>query len=175
MSCSDKIARWNVLGLQGSRLAKFIKPIYLESIVLGSRFIPIHLYRAIGGRLTESLTDLPSGYCLNKPFFEATSLIETDENFSTTSSTDFGVCWNDGHDDDNAPEILDLMTGLTIRGGTSIISKRSLKLKFKDINQKLPVRSDEGIEKFKKAKEKFFVALKRENFGSWEKVSTKVV
>lgn len=170
MSCSDKIARWNVLGLQGSHLAKFIKPIYLESIVLGSRFNTTHLYRAIGGRLTESLTDLPSDYCLNRPFFEATSLIATDQNFSTTFSTDFGVCWNNGSDDENAPEILDLMTGLTFRGDASIISKRSFKNMFKCLEQKLPVPSDEGIAKYKKAKEQFCSALKRKNFGTWENI-----
>lgn len=40
MACSDKILRWNVLGIQGALLTHLVRPIYLKSITVGSKFHP---------------------------------------------------------------------------------------------------------------------------------------
>ncbi|CAG8504322.1 7537_t:CDS:10 [Paraglomus occultum] len=50
MSCSDKIALWNVVGLQSALLSELIEPIYLSSIVVGDMFDHDSLARAFYGR-----------------------------------------------------------------------------------------------------------------------------
>ncbi|EPY84081.1 double-stranded RNA-specific editase 1-like protein [Camelus ferus] len=66
MSCSDKMARWNVVGVQGSLLSVFVEPIYLSSIILGSLYHGDHLSRAMYQRISN-IEDLPPLYTLNKP------------------------------------------------------------------------------------------------------------
>jgi hypothetical protein len=51
MTCSDKIAKWTVLGLQGNLLSAFFGPCYLSSIIVGRKFSEIHGQRAFCCRI----------------------------------------------------------------------------------------------------------------------------
>ncbi|PIK47015.1 putative double-stranded RNA-specific adenosine deaminase [Apostichopus japonicus] len=58
MSCSDKVCRWNILGLQGSLLSNFIEPVYLSSLTLGALYHHGHLARAVCCRMDHYLNSI---------------------------------------------------------------------------------------------------------------------
>lgn len=149
--------------LQGAALSKYIKPIYLESIVLGSSYVPFHLHRAMFGRLQKSPVEnlTTNGFRLNTPKFESTFVMEI---VNSATCEDFGVCWTLGLD----PEIIDLNTGLKENGKSSKVSRISLRYMFHNINEKLTNWSAEGIDKYNDVKRIFYDALKAQNFGAWD-------
>ncbi|PRP85233.1 hypothetical protein PROFUN_07003 [Planoprotostelium fungivorum] len=60
MSCSDKIASWSVLGVQGAILSTVMSPLYLSYLVVGDYYHREALDRAINLRVR--VEGLPEGY-----------------------------------------------------------------------------------------------------------------
>ncbi|XP_055551699.1 double-stranded RNA-specific editase Adar isoform X4 [Wyeomyia smithii] len=179
MSCSDKISRWNVLGLQGSLLASVIEPIYLHSIVLGSLLHPAHMYRAICGRVENSIQGLPPPYRLNKPRL---ALMTSAESRNQTKPPNFSINWVIGCQE---VEIVNSFTGKLINNNTnttkmSRLSKQSFYRRFAAAISKLPLapfrevkpsyfETKMSVPEYQQAKKELFAAFAKEDLGDWLK------
>ncbi|XP_055587066.1 double-stranded RNA-specific editase Adar isoform X2 [Uranotaenia lowii] len=179
MSCSDKISRWNVLGLQGSLLASVIEPIYLHSIVLGSLLHPAHMYRAICGRVESCIQGLPPPYRLNKPRL---ALMTSAESRNQTKPPNFSINWVIGCTE---VEIVNSFTGKLINNNTntnkmSRLSKQSFYRRYAAVIAALPgapfrevkasyFETKMCVPEYQQAKKELFAAFRKEDLGDWLK------
>lgn len=101
-SCSDKICRWNCLGLQGGLLSRFFeKPIYMQTITVGRKFTNAVCRRAICCRAWGYESSSSNGsYRLNHPTVMGTSVYVDEDGVVEMDQTTFGknaifesLCW----------------------------------------------------------------------------------
>ncbi|RNA08298.1 tRNA-specific adenosine deaminase 1 [Brachionus plicatilis] len=109
MSCSDKIAKWLILGIQGSLLSNLLaKPIYLSAIVIGKcPFSNECIERALINR-SKAFTCKNSDYKLTIPvigqsnlYFKESKLVKLPEYADSEVNSDLkacpnSVCWSYG-------------------------------------------------------------------------------
>ena len=118
MSCSDKIARWSVLGLQGSLLSHYMEPIYLKSLTVGNLFSHDHMTRALYTRMCP-LSGLPDTYIVNYSLLLG---ISKPPQRSVVKPSSLSLNWSWG---DSTVEIINSRTGKA-EDKPSRVSKRSL-------------------------------------------------
>ncbi|NWX56978.1 DSRAD deaminase, partial [Promerops cafer] len=179
MSCSDKILRWNVLGLQGALLSHFLEPVYLRSVTLGYLYSQGHLTRAIccrmerdGSTLKEKLQ---APYHINHPEVGRVSVYDSARQTGKTKESSVNWCLAD----ESEVEVLDGTKGKVdgLKLVVSRVSKRKMFTLFQQLCaknnrrdlQSFSVYSDakEAATAYQAAKQCFFSTLEELGYGSW--------
>ncbi|NXC77944.1 DSRAD deaminase, partial [Anhinga anhinga] len=179
MSCSDKILRWNILGLQGALLSHFIEPVYLSSVTLGYLYSQGHLTRAICCRVARDgnvlQEKLQAPYRVNHPEVGRVSVYDSARQTGKTKESSVNWCLAD----ESEVEVLDGTKG-KVDGPkleVSRVSKRKMFALFQQLcaknnckdlqNFSVYSEAKEAAMAYQEAKQHFFSTLEEMGYGSW--------
>lgn len=175
MSCSDKIARWNVVGIQGSLMSYFTEPIYFSSIILGSLYHADHLSRAMYQRIAD-IEHLPQQFTLNRPLLSGISNAEARQ---PGKAPNFSVNWAVG---DQGLEVINATTGKDEMGRASRLCKHALYSRWVRLHSKLSPtlrikaaklgsyhEAKQAAVEYHDAKQALIKAFQKAGLGAWVK------
>ncbi|XP_074545348.1 double-stranded RNA-specific editase B2-like [Halichoeres trimaculatus] len=173
MSCTDKMAKWGVLGLQGALLSHLVEPVYLHSLTVGTLSHTGHLGRAMARRLAL-LKHLPFPYRRRQLLL---GCLSSGDVRPAGKPPNLSVNWSHG---DGAVEEVSTSTGRRTDSGTpSRLCRRSMWThwqRLQQINAKTSgpeatsasyAASKMAAERYQRAMQQFSGALQSGGLGTW--------
>ncbi|KAL6728120.1 hypothetical protein Aduo_009925 [Ancylostoma duodenale] len=173
MSCSDKMMRWNALGVQGGLLSLVLDPIYLSSVSIADKADEKRMERALFGRL-EGFKP-PAPFHLNQHYI---GRCQDDVNSrEATAGSPISVNWNIA---DDSVEVLRTTYGridATDAKEVSRLSKKEMAVLFKKVCDSVGLPVPEGFtyenlkvhcKEYQQAKLALESWLREKKLGMWQ-------
>uniref|UniRef100_A0A3B4TRF9 Adenosine deaminase RNA specific B2 (inactive) n=1 Tax=Seriola dumerili TaxID=41447 RepID=A0A3B4TRF9_SERDU len=168
MSCTDKMAKWSVVGLQGALLSHLVEPVYLHSLTVGTLSHTGHLGRALTRRLAP-VKHLPLPYRRRRVLLSCIS----NEVRPAGKAPNISVNWSCG---DGGLEEISTSTGRRRDAGTpSQLCRSSLFARWQRLQQQVGQRTATGTYCgskmaagcYQRALQQFTGALQVGGLGTW--------
>ncbi|XP_053186802.1 double-stranded RNA-specific editase B2-like [Scomber japonicus] len=174
MSCTDKMAKWSVVGLQGALLSRLLEPVYLHSLTVGTLSHTGHLGRAMARR-PAPVKHLPFPYRRQQLLL---GCLSSSEGRPAGKAPNVSVNWSCG---DGGLEEISTSTGIRKDSGTpSRLCRSSLFARWQRLQQQLcgqisitedTVDTYSGCKmaagRYQRAMQQFTGALQGAGLGTW--------
>lgn len=129
MSSSDKLLKWNVVGIQGRLLSSIIDPIYIDSFSIEKNFDFVSFSRAVCWRALKLVVNPP--YKVNQIYLTSVPKINEKNEIIVKSENSFFLSANWNAADDSI-EIINPNLGKQATGGNSRLCRALMFHKFID-------------------------------------------